>query len=162
MSPQEYNKMLEQASKSTQALNKPVQTAVKTSPKAPGKTLVEVFAQEPAQELERLKTAFTLKPSRDEEKLNKTEKQFLAELRSRQFPWLGIQCVTLKLGDDCRYTPDFVALTFGGEMHFFEVKGFMQDDARVKIMTAARQFRWATFVLVRKESGKFVESVIHG
>lgn len=98
--------------------------------------------------------------SRPSEKLNKTEAGFLMLLKARNYPWLGVQNITLKLADDCRYTPDFSAVGPNGEMLFFEVKGFMRDDAQVKLKVAARQFKWAVFFLVFKTKGGFSEQEV--
>lgn len=87
--------------------------------------------------------------STDEEKLNRTERAYLARLRCL-YPHVGVQNITLKLGDDCRYTPDFSVLDENGRFVFHEVKGFLRDDALVKLKVAARQFRMFHFVLVRK------------
>lgn len=93
--------------------------------------------------------------STDEEKLNKTERAFLAWLRGPgNWYWIGVQNVTLKLADDCRYTPDFCALK-SGPVTFFEVKGFWRDDARVKIKVAARMFVWAKFIAVQRVKGEW-------
>ncbi len=89
--------------------------------------------------------------STDEQKLNKTERAYLAVLRARGYPWIGIQNVTLKLGDDCRFTPDFSFVDPGGRMTFVDVKGFQRDDALVKIKAAARQFAWALFQIVSRD-----------
>jgi hypothetical protein len=48
--------------------------------------------------------------------------------------------VTLKLADAVRYTPDFMVLTSDLELELHEVKGYMQEDARVKLRTAADKF----------------------
>lgn len=87
--------------------------------------------------------------STDEAKLNKTEKAYLNHLRSRGLPWIGVQSITLKLADDCRYTPDFTYI-HDGKFHAHEVKGFFRDDAKVKIKVAARKFPWIVFTLVFK------------
>lgn len=91
-----------------------------------------------------------LKASNDESKLNKTETAWLAELRIRNPKFLGIQAMTFKLGDDCRYSPDFICITQDDELIAYEVKGFFRDDAKVKIKVAARMFSWIKFVLVFK------------
>jgi hypothetical protein len=94
-------------------------------------------------------TDFSITPSTDEQKLNRTERAYLSHLRML-YTEAGIQDVTLKLGDDCRYTPDFRTIDENGRFVFHEVKGFMRDDAQVKLKTAARKFLMFTFVLVRK------------
>ena len=59
------------------------------------------------------------------------------------------EAYTLKLADNCRYTPDFMVLLPDGTMQFHEVKGFWMDDAKVKIKVAARQFPHI-FLAIRK------------
>lgn len=97
----------------------------------------------------------------EEQKLNKLERKWLQVLRLR-YPEqnIGIQNITLKLADDTRYTPDFWTIDANGQLQFWETKGYMKDDARVKLFTAARQFRWARFILVEKIKGMFEETAI--
>lgn len=98
--------------------------------------------------------------STDEANLNKLERAWLLTMRARRLENIGIQNITLKLADRCRYTPDFSAIV-NGEFTFFETKGFFRDDAKVKIKSAARIFRWAKFVLVEKKKGQWVETSIN-
>lgn len=91
-----------------------------------------------------------LTPSTDEQKLNKTERAYLDYLRALKPLWLGIQCLTIKLGDDTRYTPDFIVIDHQGVIHAREVKGFWRDDARVKIKVAARMYPWLRFTAAQK------------
>ena len=93
-------------------------------------------------------TGLSIRGSTDEAKLNKTERAYLGYLRALGHPWIGIQNITLKLADDCRYTPDLSTLDVGG-FTFWEVKGHMRDDAKVKLQVAARLFPWAKFVIVK-------------
>lgn len=89
--------------------------------------------------------------STDESKLNKTEWLFLLWMRQQPaVAWIGVQNITLKLADDCRYTPDFAWVNLIGKFEFIEVKGFWRDDARVKIKVAARMFPWAKFKAVKR------------
>lgn len=107
---------------------------------------------------------FSLRPTTDVEKLNKTERSFLDLLREREqrgiIEQIGVQDMTLKLADDCRYTPDFRAVV-DRRLTFYETKGFFRDDAKVKLKVAARQFRWARFVLVTKEKQGWIETEIN-
>ncbi len=117
-------------------------------------TLFKNIAIAPVSEPKEAGIAFTavMTPTTDESRLNKTEAAFLAWLRANHWENIAIQAITLKLGDDCRYTPDFTAIK-DGKLVAFEVKGFWRDDARVKIKTAARQFRWLKFIAVTKAKG---------
>jgi hypothetical protein len=87
--------------------------------------------------------------------MNKTE----AEYRQMVGTMPGVfsvdyEAVTFKLAPDTRYTPDFMVLTTTGGIEFHEVKGFMEDDAWVKIKVAAEKFPMFVFVLVRKKAKK--------
>lgn len=93
--------------------------------------------------------------STDEGKLNRLEASFLFWLRVARPPWIGIQNMTLKLADDVRYTPDFMTVDEAGGLVAWECKGWMRDDARVKLRVAARQFPFIKFVLVTKMGGTF-------
>lgn len=101
----------------------------------------------------RTEVSFGITPTTDEAELNKTELAFLYWLRAtRTHEDIGVQNLTFKLGDNCRYTPDFSAVR-DRRLYIYEVKGFWRDDARVKIKAAARMFRWACFVAVQKRKG---------
>lgn len=88
-----------------------------------------------------------IRPSKDVTGLNKTEAAFLVRLRADKWPFIAVQGMTFKLGDDCRYTPDFITVD-EGVIVAWEVKGFWRDDARVKIMTAARAYPFIQFIAV--------------
>ena len=102
----------------------------------------------------------TVKPQTEEDKLNKLERRWLAHMRALHMQEIGIQSLTLKLGDDCRYTPDFTTIDAHGHLVAYETKGFMRDDAQVKIKIAARKFRWIEFVLVTEENHQWIETQI--
>lgn len=106
------------------------------------------------------KTNFQVKQSTDEAKLNKTEREYFAYVKRLGHQWVGCQSITLKIGDDCRFTPDFGVLTSDGKLQCHEVKGFWRDDAKVKIKVAARQFSFIEFIVVQKnKQGWSFESV---
>ena len=86
--------------------------------------------------------------------LNKTERAFLGHLKRQDCgARVYAQSITLKLGNGVRYTPDFVAVAPGDYFHAYEVKGFMRDDAAVKLKVAASTYRWIKFHLVTKRKG---------
>ena len=107
-------------------------------------------------------TSVVISKTSDEAKLNKLEKSWLARMRLL-YPTenIGVQNITLKLADDCRYTPDFNAVDANGQIVFYECKGFFRDDAKVKIKVAARLFRWARFILVTKAKDQFSETPVN-
>jgi hypothetical protein len=85
--------------------------------------------------------------------LNKTEAAYLEHLRGG-YPGGQIytQAITLKIGNGVRYTPDFVIID-KPSVTACEVKGFMRDDAAVKVKVAASLYPWITFFLVSKRKG---------
>lgn len=101
---------------------------------------------------------FTVFPTTEESGLNKTEQAFLAWLRAQpeRFVWVGVQSITLKLGWDCRLTPDFATIDAAGQMTFWDTKGtrngrrHVEDDAQAKMAAAARLYRWARFATAHK------------
>jgi hypothetical protein len=95
-------------------------------------------------------TNFLCHPTTDELKLNKTERAFLKYLELLNFPWIGVQNISLKIGNDCRYVCDFWAIGFDGELIGYETKGFYRPQAKVKMAVVARLFPWIKFKLVRK------------
>ena len=58
----------------------------------------------------------------------------------------------LRLADLTYYTPDFRVIYPDGTVEFHEVKGFVRDDAMVKIKVAAEQHPYK-FVMVRRVKG---------
>ena len=66
---------------------------------------------------------------------------------------------TFKLADDCRYTPDFMVETPSLGLHVHEVKGFMRDDALVKLKWCAKDFPYPVWIVRRKGLGWDVERV---
>ncbi len=93
----------------------------------------------------------TDRPTTDEQKLNKTEKAYLAYLRMLRVPKIRMQAITLKLADDCRLTVDFTYQDENGRLVFVDVKGgFWREDAKIKIKMAARLFPEFRFVVAHK------------
>ena len=89
--------------------------------------------------------------------MNRTEAAYAAhlELRKRalEIVWYGFEAVKYKLADNTFYTPDFLVMTAEGFIEAHEVKGFWEDDARVKIKVAAELFP-VRFVAVRPVAKK--------
>jgi hypothetical protein len=84
-------------------------------------------------------------------RMNKTEALFsVTALHGRSH---GFEEITLRLGDDCRYTPDFWAIGADEVLEFHEVKGFWRDDAKVKIRVAAEKFPQFRFFAWRHIKG---------
>lgn len=90
--------------------------------------------------------------------MNKTEAAYDAHLsllqRAGEVLWHKFEGVKLRLADKTFYTCDFVVLPNSGLLEMHEVKGFWQDDARVKIKVAASLYPFK-FVAVRKKGGNW-------
>ena len=85
--------------------------------------------------------------------MNKLETAWGAQLTAQKMTWL-FERITLKIADDTRYTPDFFSLGLTDDVPtFYEVKGFMRDDARVKLKVAADRFPMFRFYLVTRKGG---------
>jgi hypothetical protein len=70
----------------------------------------------------------------------------------------SFECVTLKLADACRYTPDFMVIASDCTVEFHETKGRWMDDAKVKFKVAAAQFPFRFVAVYRdklRDGGRF-------
>ena len=76
--------------------------------------------------------------------LNKTEKAYEDMLKGMivagEILWYKFEGIKLRLADNTFFTPDFFVMRSSGELECIEVKGFMFDDANVKIKVAAENF----------------------
>jgi hypothetical protein len=76
--------------------------------------------------------------------MNGTEEKMAAFLDQKKTVGEVLQywfeAYTFKLAPDTRYTPDFAVMLSDYTLEFWEVKGFMRDDANVKIKVAAQMF----------------------
>lgn len=94
--------------------------------------------------------------------MNKTEKaraeQLEALKRNASIADWWYECWTFKLGDDLRYTPDFVIQEPNGELRVEEVKGFWRDDARAKVRMFAELFPFRITALIKTKQGWDVET----
>lgn len=89
--------------------------------------------------------------------MNKTEAAYASYLSELQavggILWHRFEGMTFRLADNTRYTPDFVVMRRDGQLEAHEVKGYWQDDARVKIKVAAELFP-LKFVAVKARAKK--------
>ena len=85
--------------------------------------------------------------------MNSLEKKYADHLRTLQLAndihSFAFERHNLKLADKTYYKPDFEVMFLDGTIEFHEVKGFMMDDANVKIKVAAAQFPQYVFRLVQ-------------
>jgi hypothetical protein len=69
-----------------------------------------------------------------------------------EIAWFAFESVKLRLAAKTFFTVDFFVMLPTGDLEAHEVKGFWQDDARVKIKVAASMYPFR-FVAVKKEGG---------
>ena len=87
--------------------------------------------------------------------MNKTESAYAQDLENRRLigevAWYKFQGVKLRLADNTFYSPDFFVMLANGELEVHEIKGFWEDDARVKIKVAASMFPFG-FVAIKQRA----------
>jgi hypothetical protein len=90
--------------------------------------------------------------------MNKTEAEYYEKLKlmklSGEIIDYRFEALKLNLADRCTYTPDFLVINKNYEIELHEVKGFWEDDARVKIKVAAEQYPWFKIIAVKKNAKK--------
>ena len=95
--------------------------------------------------------------------MNKTESQYAAhlELRKRDGDvlWYKFEGVKLRLADNTFYTCDFMVLRKDCQVEMHEVKGFMTDDAAVKIKVAASIYPFEFYIVRKSKIGWTMTSV---
>lgn len=84
-------------------------------------------------------------------KMNQAEARYAAHLNDRKIAgevqdWT-FEAIKLRLADKTFYSPDFLVITREGLLELHEVKGFMEDDAAVKLKVAAETFPCFRFLL---------------
>lgn len=89
---------------------------------------------------------------------NKTEQAYELEvlkpaMQDGSVRWYRFESVKLRLADNTFYTPDYCVMRSDGTMEMHEVKGFWQDDARVKIKVAADMYP-LKFIAVKRRAKK--------
>jgi hypothetical protein len=67
--------------------------------------------------------------------------------------WHKFEGIKLRLADNTFYTPDFAVMLADGTMQLQDVKGWMMEDAHVKIKVAASLYPFQ-FFLVRQRAKK--------
>lgn len=88
-------------------------------------------------------------------RMNKLESRYgqhlAVRLRAGEIVAFRFQPLKLRLADSTFYSPDFLVVTAHRAIELHETKGFMRDDAAVKIKVAAAQYPWFLFRLVRAD-----------
>ena len=90
--------------------------------------------------------------------MNKLEEDYAKELElqklAKQIVEFKFESIKLRLANNTTYTPDFYCLLSDLTIEFREVKGFWEDDARVKIKVAAEHYPHFQFVAIRRLAKK--------
>lgn len=83
--------------------------------------------------------------------MNRTEGKYASVLEQRlrggEIAWYAYEGVKLRLADKTFYTPDFFVMHADGTLECHEVKGFMTNEANVKVKCAAEKFPFRFFVI---------------
>jgi hypothetical protein len=86
--------------------------------------------------------------------MNRTEAAYAQRLelqrQAGEVVWFKFEAVKLRLADATFYSPDFAVMLSDGTLEMHEVKGFWEDDARVKIKVAASLFPFRFVALTAK------------
>jgi hypothetical protein len=95
--------------------------------------------------------------------MNKTELRYATTLEDHKrqglVEWYSFEAIKLKLADKTFYTPDFFVMRPDGTLECHEVKGFWEDDARVKIKCAAEKFPFKFIAIKPVRTGYEIEEI---
>lgn len=95
--------------------------------------------------------------------MNKTEAKYAEhlELRKRDGDvlWYKFEGIKLRLADKTFLTPDFAVMTRDGVMELHDCKGFMMDDANVKLKVAAEQYPFRFYIVRKSKVGWAMQPV---
>jgi hypothetical protein len=94
--------------------------------------------------------------------MNRLESAYAQKLESDKAAglvlWYRFEGVKLRLADATFLSPDFFVMTSTGELQAHECKGFMQEDANVKLKVAAATYPFRFFLIkarAKKDGGGF-------
>lgn len=89
--------------------------------------------------------------------MNQTEAEYGKHLEllkiAGEVAWYKFEGMKFRLADNTFYTPDFTVMLSDGALQAHEVKGFWEDDAKVKIKVAADMYP-IEFIAVKKQAKK--------
>lgn len=90
--------------------------------------------------------------------MNRTESAYADHLDVRKAAgeikaWY-FQPIKFNLAPATTYTPDFMTILADGVVEFHETKGFMRDDANVKIKVCANMYPFPFFLIYKLPKGK--------
>lgn len=86
--------------------------------------------------------------------MNKTEAAYAVTLEERRIVgdilWYRFEGVKLRLADNTFYSPDFVVMDKEGLISLHEVKGYWEDDARVKVKVIAEMYPFPIYAVTAR------------
>lgn len=89
--------------------------------------------------------------------MNKTEEAYAAhlslQLAAGEIAWFRLESVKLKLAEKTHLTIDFFVMTAAGDLEAHEVKGFWEEDVRVKVKVAAQMYPFRFLAVQRAPGG---------
>lgn len=99
------------------------------------------------------------RPWADSRDMNKLERRYAEHLEGQKKAGMILDYKahpgSLKLGPNLHYRPDFFVISLEGVLEVHETKGYMREDAQVKIKAAAQLFPYLTFKLVYFKIGRW-------
>lgn len=90
-------------------------------------------------------------------KMNRLEAEYSAFLCG---VFHRFESIKFRLADKTYYTPDFMVMQTDGSIEFHEVKGFWEDDARVKVKVFAEMYPEFVVKAITKQKGQWHVEVI--
>jgi hypothetical protein len=88
--------------------------------------------------------------------MNKTEMAYEAHLFTRKVAgevlWYKFEGMKFRLADNTFYSPDFAVMLANGQLEQHEVKGYMMEDANLKLKFASEIYPFK-FIIVKKIKG---------
>ncbi len=94
---------------------------------------------------------------------NKTEAEYEQQLelqkRAGELLWFRFEGMKLRLADNTFLTPDFAIMLASGEIILHDVKGFLTEDAHIKMKIASEMYPFRFFYVrkkLKKEGGGFL------
>lgn len=88
--------------------------------------------------------------------MNRTEAAYAAHLEllkaSGDVLWWKFEGLKFRLADKTFLTPDFVVMTRSGLIELHDVKGFLMEDANVKMKVAASMYPFEFFIIRKSKS----------
>jgi len=92
--------------------------------------------------------------------MNKTEaayeKELNIQLKAGEILWYKFEAIKLRLADKTFYNVDFFVMNKNCELEAREIKGFMMEDANVKIKVAASMYPFRFYIIrvkAKKDGG---------